>query len=1092
MALPMLLGSAAKGLVKGGGRAAASKIMGRKKTVKATDIKPQTAIVPKPEQEKTRGALVKSPTAAITKSMAPIQQVSTGAVAKDDYLGIIHEKVLAIEKIVTGVYKAEKDNLKAKKQAEKDDARKNQEQKLETKDKKPDKKKPKLADLPKVGVFGWLKRFIGSILMGLFLQKMVDFAGFLPAIVRTIDGVTSFIADWGGKIVGALITFVDFGIKAYDFTIGAISKLTKSLFGANADKVLGLIDTALFLTTAIAGAMAAEALMGGGDSGGGPTTGIQGAAGQAGRVTKRGTTAAAARRYASRFGRDAAVQRFGADAVKSLGGKYARSGLTNFARDAAVKVLGKRGAANAIKTAAGVLKPLVKNVPLIGGIMEFVLSWISGDPVGKAAFKGVGAGLGTWIGGALGTLIPIPGVGTAIGMFLGGTGGSALGGVIYDAIFGGKAPQPSTTDTNYQEGGAVEGRPKGKVKRGIDIKKKKRRKLRVAKPTIERLDPLPPVKVDSQGEETTNNKAWWDFLGWFGGNQEPLGAGGKKLAEKTTDAGNKLGENEFFGPILRITSKVILDEEITARDYKNIGVGINYLLHEGIVKGKIGVLGYQDGGLVDNLPELDVTNWVSKTFEQSLEDDLKKKYLRPTSSKVFGSTYGPGSAPGERDTVTGELTGGIASGAISPSELYKKIGANAEQWDIFRNSVALIESGGKYDIPGGSGMHYDGRYQMGAAAKKDGARYAGVDYPGHSDDPNAQVRAAYRANKELQEAIFTGFTLANHTYLMRNETYKNSTIERKLQILGYAHNQGMGGAENWITTGVVGADGFGTKGTKYTDLIAANFRAQKAGGDLQIADNAISVPSLPDKPGSAEDTSGGGDIKVSGSSVVNIGKDLISKGFSVAEHPDFTKTPTASGGTYTPGKGSVSNVHKGRGHYEGRAIDVTDWRGSLEDSKGRYRSVLTSLQDNPAIKMLIHDSWGGMYAPGQKQGPGRHGHPTHMHIEVKDKGGFIGKGLFANLGGTEFVTDADSTAALKQVAPGLMMGLNQARDKSGVESVLKQYASYEQGAQQTVMMQDDDDEEQQQDSYGGRSSSPQLPPMMGESSNPFEFLEYQG
>ena len=61
--------------------------------------------------------------------------------------------------------------------------------------------------------------------------------------------------------------------------------------------------------------------------------------------------------------------------------------------------------------------------------------------------------------------------------------------------------------------------------------------------------------------------------------------------------------------------------------------------------------------------------------------------------------------------------------------------------------------------------------------------------------------------------------------------------------------------------------------------------------------------------------------------IVKVGKDLISQGFSVAEHPDFTKTPTATGGTYTPGKGTVSNVHKGRGHYEGRAIDVTDWRG---------------------------------------------------------------------------------------------------------------------------------------------------------------------
>ena len=66
------------------------------------------------------------------------------------------------------------------------------------------------------------------------------------------------------------------------------------------------------------------------------------------------------------------------------------------------------------------------------------------------------------------------------------------------------------------------------------------------------------------------------------------------------------------------------------------------------------------------------------------------------------------------------------------------------------------------------------------------------------------------------------------------------------------------------------------------------------------------------------DVSGGEDIKVSGSGIVNIGKDLISKGFSVAEHPDFTKTPTASGGTYTPGKGTVSRVHKGAGHYEGR------------------------------------------------------------------------------------------------------------------------------------------------------------------------------
>ena len=69
-----------------------------------------------------------------------------------------------------------------------------------------------------------------------------------------------------------------------------------------------------------------------------------------------------------------------------------------------------------------------------------------------------------------------------------------------------------------------------------------------------------------------------------------------------------------------------------------------------------------------------------------------------------------------------------------------------------------------------------------------------------------------------------GFTKANHTYLMNNPEYANATPQRKLQILGYAHNQGMGGAENWMKTGQVGSDGFGTKGTKYTDALAEEFR----------------------------------------------------------------------------------------------------------------------------------------------------------------------------------------------------------------------------------------------------------------------------
>ena len=197
----------------------------------------------------------------------------------------------------------------------------------------------------------------------------------------------------------------------------------------------------------------------------------------------------------------------------------------------------------------------------------------------------------------------------------------------------------------------------------------------------------------------------------------------------------------------------------------------------------------------------------------------------------------------------------------------------------------------------------------------------------------------------------------------------------------------------------------------------------------------------------------GGNIDVKKSNdIVSIGKDLVGKGFSVAEHPDFTKTPTASGGSYTPGEGTVSNVHKGRGHYEGRAIDVTDWRGTLEDSKARYRSVLDSIYNdgNMGNKLLIHDSWGIADASG-KNGPGAHGHPEHMHIEVRDDGGKIGKGLFANMGGPEFVIDSDSYMAIESTLPGFLKALNNAEGKQAVK-VLENYASYEGMGGETIIV----------------------------------------
>ena len=103
---------------------------------------------------------------------------------------------------------------------------------------------------------------------------------------------------------------------------------------------------------------------------------------------------------------------------------------------------GVKAISGTLKAAKRIISPIVKKIPFIGPIVDFLLNaFVFKEPLGKSAFMAIGAGLGGSIGAMLGTLIPVPGVGTAIGAFVGGAGGDVLGGLIYDAIFGGKAAE---------------------------------------------------------------------------------------------------------------------------------------------------------------------------------------------------------------------------------------------------------------------------------------------------------------------------------------------------------------------------------------------------------------------------------------------------------------------------------------------------------------------------------------------------------------------------------------------------------------------------------------------------------------------------
>jgi len=176
-----------------------------------------------------------------------------------------------------------------------------------------------------------------------------------------------------------------------------------------------------------------------------------------------------------------------------------------------------------------------------------------------------------------------------------------------------------------------------------------------------------------------------------------------------------------------------------------------------------------------------------------------------------------------------------STGSLSVKPADAPAGMTKSEWDIYRETLASIESGGDYKAVGGAGNHYDGRYQMGKDAKTDAARILGIPDPGHTPE----AREAFRNDPELQERMFAAYTQANHGYLKNNPQFKALPKRKQIEVLGYAHNQGHGGAKEWMRTGEVGSDAFGTKGTKYSEALAANLR----GADTQLmADNVKPVP----------------------------------------------------------------------------------------------------------------------------------------------------------------------------------------------------------------------------------------------------------
>ena len=942
------------------------------------------------------------------------------SVLKSD-LFIIKKQVFKIRDLIqTSTLIKQSELEKKRKSTEKKEAEE-QENKLEA---KPEKKegKLKMPSAPKLGFLDRIKNFLFSVLLGYISIKLLPHLPKLVGIVSIIGNVMEFMIDLGGNILDKVVTFIDWGYKAIDATRGFMKSFggdfSLKIFDTFTGAVGGVIDAAIIASIALSA-------MSGGDGGGGPGGGKPRVGGKgAGRVDPR-----AARKYAERFGRDAALKKFGKEGLGKLGGKYARSGATNLARKGLVGLAGKGGA----KAVLGFAKPFLKRLPIIGALIDFGLSVALGEDPGRAAFKAIGAGLLGFVGAAIGGPFAI------LTGLAGGAAGDWAGGALYDAFFGGKKPKAQkpqavkaagggpapVTRGNKIVGGAVKRtisrRP---VKRGVKVQvtKVKPGGSLGGKKKIEKIFPEVPIKDK-------------------GKNVNPLGymQSSYNIATKTPS----------FGALFALPLKAQLGEKPSSVDYMKAAEELSGWMQNTFR----GTAGYAGGGKVEAgmFGGEDTTNVIAKSLEENVSSkvddaikDLQKQLmLKPDegmdqSSKIAQKT---------KEEEDANLD--VENGEFSVS------GGNADFWSLV--AVASREDGdsqGQADVA-------QSIYNRVASGIYGANTIKGIVTASGQYEPTFKNTADWKAITDIKSAsIAAGKSeseLKKVAAAITNKKYQDAAREfvgGRTDFMGGSNKPGPGdkrreeNSPNNFFGWFVGpaAIAYGKKNPGPARAPKLGDVVVMGGGDGSTMVSVKGGKAFPLVKGRIGTESG----QVYGAPRGYGGH----AGVDVVEKKPYGQDPKIPTVAYSGGKVLSERYNATDPYLSGLMID----HGGVQT---RY------LHTKPSVKP------GQTVQPGQKIGNLLDlGNQTHLHFEAYKggsrlnptgmlnsvaylKGGRVLKPTFATLaedGRPEFVFDADTTAGLDSMTPNLLEYLNAAKTKPELMSILQSYAGYEDGAEQTVIV----------------------------------------
>ena len=956
----------------------------------------------------------------------------------------IEEKIRATTKLLAGTIAAEKKQLDDERKEEEEKKREDEEGKLESKGKKKKDKKDLTTKIPGMSFIDRIKKFINGIIFGWLLVRMVDFLPLLLPIVKGLAVGVNFFADVIGKIFNSLVSFVDFGYKAYEWTRGAIKNIGGENAAENFDKLAGALNK--FLNVALIVGMAtigtggkptkpgagrptattrtskaskasrvryASNVEGVGIRGmnfrnngmtGSKLAGIRRLAGTAGPNNFDIAQNDITKRYAQRYGQKAAMKRFGAEGLEAAG-----MGLAKGAR------------------VMKFLSPVLKRIPFIGGLIDFAINYfILKEPLGKSAFKAIGSTLVGALGAAIGSVIPGPG--TLVGAALGGIAGDALADTIYDMIFKKKEPKEVKVE-GKAEGGLVKSRTIGGDKKSENFE---------IKPDVEKKPD--EVKLKENGA---------------------IGKIGKEF--------NKV---EYFGPILATTTKILTGEKLSPTDYESVGQGFTNLYLDGVkdgdIKGNSGIKKWVTSSMEKEVQQnKDITKKIDSDEEQLqgekpttakglIEQYLNMKLGIPPKTSKPGSTAGTGTVAGDRDSATGALTDANVQG----SEL-----------DLFQRLV-IAESGGEggvgmalvaRSVLNRAGLIQSGKASTGTFMANDSS-ITGVimgrgQYQPISDGSINTPRTDAQMSASLS-AIQTAQDVDKLRGMLKSEGYDDDTVTKMLASTGFR----TGGAFNDPSQNVNV-----TQHKNHYFNTAGNEGLMIVGGSIADAQAEVAEDIKPgkDKKLYLHWTAGGYDSTAGGYHTVITGDGKIHRKM------DYNKP-----GNHTEGRNqnsvglAVAAMAGSEGNYQwpkqmqidrlaeesAKITKAWGWKPSdISINKVMTHGEAGSGKDGylPAVSKKPYNYgptvWGGdgsrwdldMLSPSDKIGDG--GQKLRSMIKAKyAMGGKTKPGPhLAMVGeeGTEFVIDHDSFKAIEQAAPGFLDLLNKAEGQKAAD-LLMNYTSY--------------------------------------------------